>query len=285
VNPNQYHSVLVALDQALLVFQHAGAEFSAEDKQLLWQLEVFRSQVLKAESGHPFPEAPPPLDFRALQPKRTQPAPEAVKLEAAVETWSKRIRVVIADDHASVRTTLRYLLSGEGDVDVVAEVTNGREAVEMVSASQPDLVIMDLNMPVLDGISATREALRASPDSKVLVFSANRDPAAVQRAADAGAAGYIFKPGTRQILMNAVRALQQGQTAFPNCAELPAPCRSGLTAGLPSFETLLKSVFESKGRNAGARDRYRKVTSTCSPGRSVSPAGRANWIRRPGSGS
>ena len=225
MNPNQYHSVLIALDQALLVFQQAAADLSTESRRLLWQLEILRSQVLKAESGHPFPEMPVPAVSRTSEPNLEQRVSGAGKLEDAREAWSQRIRVVIADDHDSVRSVLRALLAAEGDVDVVAEATNGREAVEMVSASRPDVVIMDLNMPVLDGIAATRAALRASPDSKVLVFSANRDPASVQKAVEAGAAGYIFKPATRQILINAVRAVQQGQTVFPDRDALLAPFR------------------------------------------------------------
>ena len=222
VNPDQYHNVLVTLDQALHVFQRAAEGLSTDDRRLLWQLEVLRSQVLRAESGHPFGEMQSPSVSRAFQPAPPPPQPETGNLEEAVEAWSKRIRVVIADDHDSVRAILRALFAAEGDVDVVAEATNGREAVEMVIASRPDLVIMDLNMPVLDGISATREALLACPESKVIVFSANRDSLSIQRAVDAGAAGYIFKPATRQILVNAVRAVQQGQTAFPDFAGLLA---------------------------------------------------------------
>lgn len=220
VNPNQYHSVLLALDQALLVFQRAAEDVSPDDRRLLWQLEILRSQVLKAESGHPFPELPTPAVNRDSQQIASATLRKEGKLEEAAEAWSKRIRVVIVDDHDSVRAILRALFAAEEDIDVVAEATNGREAVEMVGASHPDVVIMDLNMPVLDGISATREILHVSPDSRVLVFSANRDPASLQKVADAGAAGYIFKPATRQILISAVRAVQQGQTLFPDQAGL-----------------------------------------------------------------
>jgi len=106
------------------------------------------------------------------------------------------------------------LLAAEGDFAVVAEATNGQEAVELAGACQPDIIIMDLNMPVLDGISATRDALRASPDTKVIVFSANREPASMRRAEDAGAVGYICKPATRKVLIAALRNVHRGRTAF-----------------------------------------------------------------------
>ena len=75
---------------------------------------------------------------------------------------------------------------------------------------------MDFNMPVLDGISATREALRASPDTRVIVFSANREPASVRKAADAGAVGFVCKPVTRKVLIAALRDVHLGKTVFPD---------------------------------------------------------------------
>ncbi|MBI5691521.1 MAG: response regulator transcription factor [Verrucomicrobia bacterium] len=217
MNPNHYHGILVALDQALLVFKKAEHELSAEDRQLLLQLEIIRSYVLKAESGHPFALAPLTAALRAAQSSRPQPQPLASSDEGdgAAPEKPARVRVVVADDHDSVRAILRALFAAEGDIDVIAEASNGREAVEIVAAARPDLVMMDLNMPLLDGISATRESLRASPESKVLVFSANRDPAMVQRAAEAGAVGYLYKPATRQMLLSAVREVLAGRTCFP----------------------------------------------------------------------
>lgn len=218
MNPNHYHSILIALDQALAVFKKAEQELTVEDRQLLLQLEIIRSYVLKAESGHPFALAPLTAALRAAQGAARR---EGVENQGAAErevapVRPARIRVVVADDHDSVRSILRALFSAEGDIDVIAEASNGREAVEIVAAARPDLVMMDLNMPLLDGISATRESLRASPESKILVFSANRDPAMVHRAAEAGAVGYLFKPATRQVLLTAVREVLAGRTTFPD---------------------------------------------------------------------
>ena len=129
---------------------------------------------------------------------------------------AKRIRVLLADDYDTVRAILRALLSAEKDFDVVAEARNGQEAVELAAACHPDIIIMDLNMPVLDGISATHEALRISPTSRVLVFSANREPASVRKAIDAGAVGYLCKPANRKTLIAALRDVHEGKTAFPD---------------------------------------------------------------------
>ena len=214
MKPDQYHSALVALDQALQVFQGAAANLSPDDEQLLRHLEVIRSQVLKAESGHPFPLQTllPPNRAPELDSGES-PAKPGVPDDAAV-VGPKRIRVMLADDHDSVRSVLRALLAAEKDFDVIAEASNGQEAVELASACRPDIIIMDLIMPVLDGLAATREALRASPDTRVIVFSGNREPASVRKSADAGAVGYICKPATRKVLIAALRDVHAGKTAF-----------------------------------------------------------------------
>jgi len=184
---------------------------------MLMNLEILRSQILKAESGHPFP----------LQSSSAGVSAEGSSANFATPTEGDgssdnptvrptRIRVLLADDYESVRSILRALLSAEKDFDVVAEAKNGQEAVELAAACHPDLIIMDLNMPVLDGISATREALRISPASRVLVFSANREPASVRKAIDAGAVGYLCKPANRRTLIAALRDVHQGKTAFPD---------------------------------------------------------------------
>ncbi|PAW67432.1 MAG: hypothetical protein B9S34_05420 [Opitutia bacterium Tous-C1TDCM] len=220
VSPEQYHRILESLDQALKVIQGASAELSEQDREFLLQLEILRSRILRAESGHPFPPRPvPTLESDSASP--------FAALRAGAEPPPRcdrpRLRVLFADDHDSVRSILRALLLAEGDIEIVGEALNGPDAVDQVRATKPDLVIMDLNMPGLDGISATREVLRISPATRVLVFSANRDPASVQKAENAGASGYIFKPATRALLIGALRAVQRGRTAFPERTNPYAP--------------------------------------------------------------
>jgi DNA-binding NarL/FixJ family response regulator len=100
---------------------------------------------------------------------------------------------------------VRTLLAIEGDFDVVAEAVNGREAVELAKIYRPDVIIMDMTMPTLDGVSATREVLQILPESKVIIFSANQDPAASRISFAAGAVGFINKPTSRKVLVAAVR--------------------------------------------------------------------------------
>ena len=205
VKPENYHLILAALDQALAVFKRFEEDRTADDRELLKRLEIIRSQVLKAESGHPFPLGTQPepvagahltdLTFDApVQPSSdsTSPLPD-------------RTRVMIADDHDTVRSIVRTLLTMEGDFEVVAEASNGREAVNLAQIHRPDIIIMDMTMPMLDGISATREVLQVLPETKVLIFSANQDPAASRAALAAGAVGFIKKPTSRKLLITAMR--------------------------------------------------------------------------------
>lgn len=214
MKPEEYHQILVALDQALQVFPGGAADLSAEDRKLQRHLELVRSVVLKAESGHPFPLQTLFPDDRELAPGAGTAAAGPATSEEAAEAWSKRIRVMIVDDHDAVRAILRALLTAERDFDVIAEATNGKEAVELAAACHPDIVIMDLNMPVLDGVSATRQLLRISPETRVIVFSANREPASVRKSVEAGAVGYLCKPAPRRVIISALRDVHAGRTAF-----------------------------------------------------------------------
>lgn len=217
MNPDQYHGVLLALDQALKIFKNPDAVLSADDRQMLMNLEVLRSQILKAESGHPFPLQLSNAGASSVDSTAETAAPATTDgTSDSTIVRAKRIRVLLADDYDTVRAILRALLSAEKDFDVVAEARNGQEAVELAAACHPDIIIMDLNMPVLDGISATHEALRISPTSRVLVFSANREPASVRKAIDAGAVGYLCKPANRKTLIAALRDVHEGKTAFPD---------------------------------------------------------------------
>lgn len=202
------------MDQALRVFRDADADLSPTDRELLRQLEILRSQVLKAESGHPFPLQVLARLSRVAEPGAAVSASGSGQPGEPVAAPTTRIRVLLADDYVSVRTILRAMLTADQGFDVIAEAANGKEAVELAGSCRPDIIIMDLNMPVLDGISATRQALCASPETGVIVFSANRDRASLQQAFEAGAVGYIFKPAARETLVAALQAVHSGKTAF-----------------------------------------------------------------------
>lgn len=127
-------------------------------------------------------------------------------------------RVLVADDHPLLRRMLRTVLAGEPDLDVVGEAENGREAVELCLSLNPDLVLMDVSMPEMDGITATREIKDRSPGTIVLMVTASEDPDYLMEAIGAGAAGYVLKDATEQRLLNAVRRALDGE--FPLNQEL-----------------------------------------------------------------
>lgn len=205
MKPADYHSILAALDQALDVFNRADDEQTEDDRELLQRLAIIRSQVLKAESGHPFPLSTHPDLVRNSASRTSDEPPQFRPSSGSMPPMRKRIRVLIADDHDTVRSIVRTLLAIEGDFDVVGEAVNGREAIELAKVYRPDVIIMDMTMPTLDGISATRELLQILPESKVIIFSANQDPAASRISIAAGAVGFINKPTSRKVLVTALR--------------------------------------------------------------------------------
>ena len=124
------------------------------------------------------------------------------------------IRLVIADDHPIVRAGLQGLLSSQDDFEIIGEAANGREAVELVRTHHPDVALLDLRMPVLDGVSTTEEIKRVSPSTQVLVLTTYETDADVLRAIEAGATGYLLKETPREELFRAVRATAQGQSVL-----------------------------------------------------------------------
>ena len=122
----------------------------------------------------------------------------------------KKIRVLIADDHTLVREGLRALLEGQGDFEVIAEASNGHEAVDRALAMRPDVVLMDIGMPVLDGLEATRRIVKASPAIRVLVLTVHETDDYFFRVLEAGAQGFLVKDAASTELVAAVRAVHQG---------------------------------------------------------------------------
>lgn len=143
----------------------------------------------------------------------------------------EKISVILADDHNVVRQGLRALLSTEEDIEVVAEADNGRSAVQLAKKHLPDVVVMDIAMPVLNGLEATRQISRSLPQVKVLVLSSYSDDAYVQQLTEAGAAGYLVKQTAGAELVKAIREAQQGNAYFsPSIAKrLRDQCRQALT--------------------------------------------------------
>jgi len=121
------------------------------------------------------------------------------------------IRVLIADDHSVVAEGLRHLVEAERDIEVVACVGDGREAVQQARETQPDVVLMDLSMPELNGADATRAILQRDPKCRVIVLSMYSQREYVRRALKAGAAGYVVKRSAAKEVVEAIRAVHAGQ--------------------------------------------------------------------------
>ena len=121
------------------------------------------------------------------------------------------IRILVADDHAVVAEGLKRLIEAQPDLQVVAIVGDGREAVRRVGELDPDVVIMDLSMPELNGADATRVLLEQSPGRKVIVLSMYADHEYVRRALDSGALGYVVKRSAAKDVVDAIRAVHGGE--------------------------------------------------------------------------
>lgn len=123
----------------------------------------------------------------------------------------KRIRILLADDHAVVRQGFRMILAAQPDMEIAGEAGNGREAVEQATALRPDIVVMDVAMPELNGIEATRRLAEALPHTRVLALSMHKDSVYVREILRAGARGYLLKDSPAEDLVAAVRAIASGE--------------------------------------------------------------------------
>jgi DNA-binding NarL/FixJ family response regulator len=125
-----------------------------------------------------------------------------------------KITVLLVDDHKVLRQGLRVLLESEGDITIVGEAETGREAVEMTGKVHPDVVVMDISMPRLNGLEATRQITRKSPLTKVIILSAYNDDEYVQQLTEAGAVGYLVKQSGAADLSKAIREARKGNAFF-----------------------------------------------------------------------
>jgi DNA-binding NarL/FixJ family response regulator len=126
----------------------------------------------------------------------------------------KHISVLLAEDHASFRRSLKVLIELDGDIEVVGEAKNGSEAVSLTRKIQPEVVVMDIAMPVLNGLQATQQIIAISPATKVLILSSHHDSEYIQQAMIFGASGYLLKQASTQDIAEAVREVVKGATYF-----------------------------------------------------------------------
>jgi len=124
------------------------------------------------------------------------------------------ITVILADDHAVLRDGLRYLLEAQADIQIVATAANGQEAVELAIQNCPDVVLMDISMPIMNGIEATKQICEVCKNTKVAILSMHHTSEYLQRALKAGAQGYLLKDSAGVEVIAAVHALYEGKNYF-----------------------------------------------------------------------
>lgn len=131
-------------------------------------------------------------------------------------TTAAPIRILTVDDHPLIRAGLAAFLRTESDIEVIAEAGNGEEGIERYRELRPDIVLMDLSMPVMDGLSATRAILDEFPDARVIVLTTYGGDEDIHRALEAGARGYLVKDMLVDEVMDVVRAVHQGRRGIPH---------------------------------------------------------------------
>lgn len=141
---------------------------------------------------------------------------------------SKPIRVVLVDDHAVIRAGLEQLLSGTDDIEVVGTAANGAEALTVVRELRPDVVLMDLQMPEVDGVAATRSIMAEGLGVDVLVLTSFSDSERIIAALDAGAVGYLLKDADPEDVLHGIRAVSRGESPIhPKAARALLGSRAG----------------------------------------------------------
>jgi DNA-binding NarL/FixJ family response regulator len=151
------------------------------------------------------------------------------------------ITVLIADDHAIVRESLAWVLKLGSEITVCAEAEDGRQAVRLTALHRPNVILMDIAMPGLNGIEATRQILQVNPAAKIIVLSAHNEPAYVLRVIKVGALGYLLKHSSGEVLAEAIREVHRGNAYFsPSVARQIAAFSHEVIPSRPAAATLAK---------------------------------------------
>jgi two-component system, NarL family, response regulator NreC len=156
----------------------------------------------------------------------------------------KPIRILLADDHTVMRRGLRLLLESQPEFSVVAEASDGRQAVQQAEETQPDVVVMDIAMPNLSGIEAAQRIATALPNTSIVILSMHYDEGYVLRALKVGAKGYLLKDSAEGDLIEAIKVVHQGRTFFS-----------------PEITRMLVADYVQEIRTRGAEDSYDLLTS------------------------
>ncbi|MET9293598.1 response regulator transcription factor [Streptomyces sp. NPDC003077] len=127
---------------------------------------------------------------------------------------TRKLRVIVVDDHAVMRAGVVALLASEPTIEIVGSADDGRAALELVARHEPDVALLDLRMPVLDGVATTTEIVARHPRTRVLILTTYDTDAEIERAVEAGAIGYLLKDTTREQLADAIHAASRGETVL-----------------------------------------------------------------------
>lgn len=183
-----------------------------------------------------------------------------------------RIRLLLADDHAVVRTGTRELLERKPDFHIVGEASNGEEAVRLAQELQPDVVVMDVRMPKMSGVEATRRIKEECPDVKVLVLTAHDDDEYVFALLQAGANGYLMKTAEFDELVKAIRTVASGQSML-------APTIAGkVVAQFTSGKSLPEALAKSPDQYEGLTERELGILKLVGQGLSNKQIGKELYI-------
>ncbi len=167
-----------------------------------------------------------------------------------------KIKVLIADDHAIVREGIKLILSREQDIEIVGEAGNGREALDLVAKLKPQVVVMDISMPEMGGIEATKQVKETWPKVNVLALTMHEDESYVFQLLKAGASGYVLKRGAAQDLVQAIRSAAKGEAFL-----YPSVARSVLQDYLKRIES-----GDNRSRYDGLTDREREILALIAEG-------------------
>ncbi len=167
-----------------------------------------------------------------------------------------KIKVLIADDHAVVREGIKLILSREQDIEIVGEAGNGREALDLVAKLKPQVVVMDISMPEMGGIEATKQVKETWPKINVLALTMHEDESYVFQLLKAGASGYVLKRGAAQDLVQAIRSAAKGEAFL-----YPSVARSVLQDYLKRIES-----GDDRGRYDGLTGREREILALIAEG-------------------